>query len=212
MKRRTEIPFIIGLCMVSMLAFSSSLFMEGANGAALKHDLGTEWTRVSEATNGWMRGLKWTSDAKSQATPTDAQAAATKDSVPTKPASSSTTDTSAASSKWTKQDIQRLSDIANELMSSMTQKDWTEAAGSIANDKPAAAEATLAGLLVSHLKPTDLAWLQQHFTGSASFGLDDVTLLQKTLAQAAAELTPQELSLVKLGLAKYAASQLDTAQ
>jgi hypothetical protein len=197
--------------MVSMLAFSSSLFMEGANGADLKHDLGAEWTRVSEVTYGWMRGLKWTSDDKSHAASTDARTASTKDSVPTKPASTSTTDTPAASSTWTKQDIQRLSDIANELMSSMTQKDWTEAATSIAKDKPAVAEATLAGLLASHLKPTDLAWLQQHFTGAASFGLDDVTMLQQTLAQAEAELTPQELSLVKQGLAKYASSQLDTA-
>lgn len=212
MNRRTDVSFIIGLCMVSMLAFSSSLLLQGANGAHLKKDLGTQWARVSQAANGWMQDLQATPAQSKRAAPIHTAQIVPKQSVQATAVSGDTTGATTPATKWSKADIARLSEIADALMTSMTQQDWTEAATAIATDKPAAAEGTLAELLVTNLKPADLTWLEQHFTGSAAFGLNDVVLLQKTLTEAEAELTPQELSLVKQGVAQYMQSQTKAIQ
>lgn len=203
MKRRNEVPFIIGLCMVSMLAFSSSLFLEGAQGAAFKQRLGSQWHSVTQAADGLFRGFGRTTPTR--VTPATAQVANSK-ATPADGTHHSTV-SNAPAQQLTQADINRLAKIANELLSTTTQQEWTEAATAIAKDKPDVAEATLASLFASHIKPADLVWLNKHFTGSAAFGLKDVTMLQQTLAQVMAELTPQEQQLIKQGLAKYAGTQ-----
>ncbi len=191
--------------MVSMLAFSSSLFLKGANGAELKQQLGSEWHSVSQAANGLIRGLQGADQSKSAA-PATAQVAS-KESKAVQTNSTTGATANSPRTQWSQADINRMASIANEILSTTSQQEWTEAATAIAKDKPDVAEATLAALFSSHLKPADITWLNQHFTGSAAFGLQDVKLLQQTLAQMMAELTPQEQSLLKQGLTKYATSQ-----
>lgn len=105
-------------------------------------------------------------------------------------------------SMLTKQDDQRLLDIAKSLSTNMSASDWSQVIEWLNHDSPATAQANLVKLLKGKLSHADIQWLQAHFQGSQAFNREDVTLLEKTVKEVQQLLTPDEQALLRKQLAQ----------
>ncbi|MCL6443251.1 MAG: hypothetical protein K6T83_07320 [Alicyclobacillus sp.] len=94
-------------------------------------------------------------------------------------------------------DLARLSALVQTLLSSLTPADWQAVTRALTSDSPAEAQRTLMRLWNDKLSPSDASWFESRFGGTGWLDETDVKLLQQSVAQAQAELTPAERGLLR---------------
>jgi len=105
------------------------------------------------------------------------------------------------------QDIRELKLIGQHLSHTMTPQDWVSAARALTSDNLSQADETLSHLVQQHLSPADIRFVETNFTGSHSFNQADVQLLQQTLQQLSAELTPDEMQALDKKLTMFTSTK-----
>lgn len=110
---------------------------------------------------------------------------------------------------WSAADVATLQRILTDVVSGMSPTEWQEVNVALTSDSIQQAKIAIVQLLDRHLSPSDKAWLLTHFQGRQAFSADDVQLLQQTLKEIRADLTPGEQSVLarELGSAIGAGKQ-----
>ncbi len=91
--------------------------------------------------------------------------------------------------------FKRFSQIGVEFVDSMSQQDWKTLTSALANDSPSTNK-VVQEMIAKHVSLADLNWIESAFQGNQRFDASDIVLLQETLREAKAQLTPEEMSLL----------------
>ncbi|MCL6443588.1 MAG: hypothetical protein K6T83_09060 [Alicyclobacillus sp.] len=87
---------------------------------------------------------------------------------------------------------QDLQTVASDLVHDLSPTDWSTMLRLLTNDDPAAAASHMFRILQKRLPAADITWLEEHATGRVPFDTEDVRLLQQSVQEIIAGLTPTE--------------------